>query len=306
VTFDVDAVGPQPSFSSPTPFAPRTIALRVKDPQNLSHIATTTLEVTLPPSGVVAGRHIYFNNSAWDSNSSTANAADDAAIATDKSALLPGGTATFANYTSFSKGITGLMVDVANLPGTPTAADFAFKTGNNNAVGTWTTLATAPTVTLRPGAGTGGSTRISLTWPDGTITKRWLQVTVLPTAQTGLAAADVFYFGNAVGESGDTTTNAAVNATDEIGARANPRSALVNPAPVDFRWDYNRDKAVNSTDQLIARTNTTTLANRLVLIAPAPGGGGGGGVAEDLQGAAAAGLADELLGLLAGSQRKRR
>jgi hypothetical protein len=133
---------------------------------------------------------------------------------------------------------------------------------------------------------------------------------MLPTANTGLASADVFYFGNAVGESGDTTTNAAVNATDEIGARANPRSALVNPAPVDFRWDYNRDKAVNSTDQLIARTNTTTLANRLVLIAPPAGGGGGAaaaGSAADLADAAAlGGGADELLDALASARTRRR
>jgi hypothetical protein len=257
----------------------------------------------------IAGRRIYYNNSAFDGNNAAANAADDGAIATDKSALLPGGTATFANYTSFSKGITGLMVDVMGLAGVPTAADFAFKTGNNNAVGSWTTLATAPTITVRPGAGTGGSDRVSLTWPDGTITKRWLQVTMLPTANTGLPSADVFYFGNAVGESGDTTTNAAVNATDEIGARANPRSALVNPAPVDFRWDYNRDKAVNSTDQLIARTNTTTLANRLVLIAPPAGGGGGGGAggAADLADAAAlADPADSWLDALASARTRRR
>jgi hypothetical protein len=238
------------------------------------------------PTAQVVGRRVFYNSSAWDGNSTLANPADDGAIATDKSALLPGGTATLANYTSFSKGITGVMIDVVDLQGTPTLADFAFRVGNNNNVGSWTAPAAAATLSIRPGAGSGGSDRLTLTWPDGSITKRWLQVTMLETAATGLIAPDVFYFGNAVGESGDTTTNAAVNATDEIGARANPRSALVNPAPIDFRWDYNRDKAVNSTDQLIARTNTTTLANRLTLIAPPAAGGGGGANAQLLIAAA--------------------
>ena len=37
---------------------------------------------------------------------------DDAAIATDKTALLPGETASLANYTSYSRGINGIMVDL--------------------------------------------------------------------------------------------------------------------------------------------------------------------------------------------------
>jgi hypothetical protein len=80
----------------------------------------------------------------------------------------------------------------------------------------------------------------------------------------------------------------------------------VNPAPIDFRWDYNRDKAVNSTDQLIARTNTTTLANRLVLIVPTPGGGGGGGGAELADAAGLGSVSDELVDVLAGANTRRR
>jgi hypothetical protein len=247
-------------------------------PYRLSYAGGDGNDLVAVRANGLADRRLFYNNSAWDNNQPAANPNDDAALALDKVALLPAGTATFANYTSFSKGINGLFVDVAQLPGDGaaiSAADFSFRVGNNNNVASWGPAPGPVAVSVRPEAGMGGSDRVSLTWPDGTITKKWLQVTVLSTANTGLATAEVFYFGNAVGESGDTTTNAAVNATDEIGARANPRSALVNPAPIDFRWDYNRDKAVNSTDQLIARTNTTTLADRLVLIAPPPSGGGG-------------------------------
>jgi hypothetical protein len=75
----------------------------------------------------VVQRHIFYNNSRFDGN----DPADDAAIAPDKQALLPGQTADFANYTSYSRGINGIMVDIAGLPEevTLTAADFAFRMG---------------------------------------------------------------------------------------------------------------------------------------------------------------------------------
>ena len=64
-------------------------------------------------------------------------------------------------------------------------------------------MGAAPTrITVRPGAGQDGADRITLIWADNAIRNSWLQVTVLATDATGLAANDVFYFGNAVGESG--------------------------------------------------------------------------------------------------------
>jgi hypothetical protein len=222
------------------------------------------------PDATVVGRKVFYNNSAWDGNNPAAGPSDDAAIAPDKAALVRGQTASLANYTSYSRGINGLMIDVENLGGAPTAADFVFKVGNDNNPATWATLAAQPTVSVRAGAGVGGSDRVTLVWPDGTIKKKWLEVTVLATAATGLAQPDVFYFGNAMGEVGNTTANAQVNATDEGLIRLNGRNAL-NPAPIDFRFDINRDKLVGSTDQALARLNATTALNRLVLIAPPAG-----------------------------------
>ena len=110
-----------------------------------------------------------------------------------------------------------------------------------------------------------GSDRVTLTWTNGAIIKQWLQVTVRANANTGLSAADVFYFGNAVGEAGHTSLNAQVTATDEIFARNNPKS-FTDPAPIDFRFDYNRDTRVTAIDQIIARNNRTTILDRLQLL----------------------------------------
>src|SRR5690348_6381568 len=61
----------------------------------------------------VVGRWLFYNQSAFDGNDPAANPADDGAIATDKSALTPNNTAQTTNFTSYSKGINGLMVDIA-------------------------------------------------------------------------------------------------------------------------------------------------------------------------------------------------
>ena len=130
-----------------------------------------------------------------------------------------------------------------------------------------------------PGEGQDGADRVTLIWEDGAIRNCWLQVTVLATDATGLAEKAVFYVGNAVGESGNSTTDALVNATDEIGARNNPHSPF-SPAAKDDHYDYNRDKLVNATDQIIARNNRTSPFTALKLITPPLESVGGGGEGE--------------------------
>ncbi|NBO67181.1 MAG: hypothetical protein EBU88_20450, partial [Acidobacteria bacterium] len=84
-------------------------------------------------SGVqVVGRHVFYNQSSWDGGLADATTQDDAAVATDKSALRAGSRAAFANYTSYRRGINGVMVDIfgRTSSATPTAADFEFRRGN--------------------------------------------------------------------------------------------------------------------------------------------------------------------------------
>ena len=219
-----------------------------------------------PPADVV-GRYVFYNNSFFDGDDPAANAADDAAIATNKTALLPGGMATFANYTSYDKGINGVMVDISGLAGTPTAEDdFVFRIGDDNDPSGWTVLPPSlASITVRTGAGVGGSDRVTIIWAD-ILKKQWVQVTVKATAVTGLSAPDVFYFGNAVGDSGNSVDDAAVNTTDETRARQDPHKTLVNPADVENHHDYNRDGVANTTDEIVSRLNNTTLLTALKLI----------------------------------------
>ncbi len=213
----------------------------------------------------VAGRHVFYNNSTFDGNDPAAGAADDAAIAPNKVALLPGQRAAFANYTSYSRGINGIMVDIDSPANAPTAADFVFKVGNDNDPDGWTAAADPAVVTVRPGQGVGGSDRVTIIFDNHAIQKQWLQVTVLAGGNIGLFQDDVFYYGNAIGESGNSTTDAKVNAYDMLAARDNQRNFL-DPAAIDFAYDFNRDAAVDAADMLIARDNPTHFLNALRLI----------------------------------------
>ena len=248
----------------------------------------------------VVGRHVFYNNSLFDGNNPVANAQDDNAIAPPpslrdpgelgkqlgKQALLPGQTASLVNYTSYSRGINGIMVDVADLAGQGvTADDFAFMVGNSDDLSEWSAAPAPLSVTVRRGAGVGASDRATIIWADddpltpqreaGAISKQWLQVTVLSDANgghLGLAGDDVFYFGNAIGETGDSPTSAKVNATDQLGTRGDIHTAS-NPAPIHDAYDFDRDGEVNpySADELIARNNQTTFLTELRLIAaPTP------------------------------------
>jgi len=217
----------------------------------------------------IVGRHVFYNRSSFDGNDAAATAADDAAIAVDKTPLLPGSVATQANYTNYSLGINGVMVDVAGLAPDfdPALGDFRFRVGNSNTPADWAGAPPPTSLTLRAAAGIDGSDRITLVWPDHAVKQQWLEVTVLG-ANLGLPADDVFYFGNAVAEAGNSPSDAQVTTTDLLLARNNPRNFL-NPAAVDFAFDYNRDQRVGTTDVLLARNNQTNFLTQLRLIEPA-------------------------------------
>src|SRR5205085_6563463 len=93
--------------------------------------------------------------------------------------------------------------------------------------------------------------------------------TVKASSNTGLTSPDVFYFGNAVGESGNVPGNASVSLSDELLARNNPVS-IVPGTTVTNRVDFNRDGTVSVIDQLLSRNNITTSITTLRLITAPP------------------------------------
>jgi hypothetical protein len=86
-----------------------------------------------------------------------------------------------------------------------------------------------------------------------------LKVTVLANANTGLAADNVFYFGNVVGDTNASVTSSryTVNAIDTSGVRGN-QSSVPNSVLVTNIYDFNKSGNVNSLDTGVVRTNQQT------------------------------------------------
>ena len=101
---------------------PQTILVTVSD------VATSVVE-----------RNIFYNNSKWDLGSNGLTDVD--AIASDKTPLLDGQVATFGNYTSYSKGINGIIITVTDLNRfrlwrrSPTSSIFTLAITTHPAVG---------------------------------------------------------------------------------------------------------------------------------------------------------------------------
>ena len=215
------------------------------------------LTVTLVPvAAEIVGYHIFYNNSALDGNTPGASSQDDNAIAMGKQALLPGGTSSGVNCTAYSKGLNGIMVDIDGLanPGGLTLANignyFGFKVGTSGDPSGWAGAPVPVTVSVRAGAGVGGSDRVTIIWADNAIQKQWLQVTVKSGAATGLPDDEVFYFGNMPG---DATGDGVTNGFDLLRVRQN---YLLPPGGGrDGTADVTMDGNVNAFDLLAVRQN---------------------------------------------------
>ena len=229
--------------------------------------------LALAPMARISDHHLFYNNSAFDGYDESANPQDDAAIATDKEALLPGGTATFANYGSFHHGINGIMIDIDNLPVSALGADdFEFRMGHEESPDEWALMTSQPEVFVRPGQNAGDPDRVTLIWADHEAVKnQWLQVKVKANDHTGLVSSEEFYFGNVIGETGDhqgedgAIPNTIVDMLDLGGVRSNATRPGTSASIAD-RYDINRDGRVNLFDLLIVRNRVANSDNVLSLI----------------------------------------
>jgi Planctomycete extracellular len=123
------------------------------------------------------------------------------AIDPTKQALLPGQTTTVANYTNYSRGLNGIVVDIANATNLSgiSAASFQFATWSTfpDSTPSFVTINPSVTVSTFAGGGLHGSDRVKLEFANNVIQNAWLRVTMLADANTGLTVNDVSYFGNA-------------------------------------------------------------------------------------------------------------
>lgn len=244
------------------------------DSQTLAADLSFYRDEILAVAGVV-GRHVFYNRSAFDDNDPSVGPADDGAIATDKVAYLPGGgIAVPENATSYSRGINGILVDLASDHESLSIDDFTFRVGDTNTPSGWSVAPAPSAFTVRPGAGVGGADRVHFAWPDGAIANTWLEVTVAGNdaaggfnTDTGLAVSDVFYFGNLIGDSFERTpeTVFVTTSSDEIDIQQH----IVSTAEITSPWDMDRNGVHLASDRIVTRSNTITALNRINISNPA-------------------------------------
>jgi hypothetical protein len=229
--------------------------------QTTSNPAEILLDGAVDQTGVdfgvrdieVAGQYLFYNNSDFDDSS------DDDAIDTSKTALLPGGSSSFANYSSSSQGINGIIIDLIGLQTSSlSASDFIFKVGEDNTPNDWLDASTPASITVREGEGVNGSDRVTIIWSDSQITNTWLQVTVLADGSADLYEDHVFYFGNYVGDvSGDGESG-----IDDVFLIWTGRSRSGDaPVGVDDPNDVDHDGWVDISDVFLAWSFRTVRLN---------------------------------------------
>ncbi|WP_428940191.1 hypothetical protein [Fontivita pretiosa] len=210
----------------------------------------------------VAHAAVVYNNSVFDGNDPAANPADDAAIAPDKRPLSPGHKARFVNYTSYSRGLNAIVIDLRDNTSAPNLGQFIFRVGNSDNYHDWSQATELPTISYRPAAGVGSSNRVTLVWADNAIQKTWLAITIKADSIAGLSREQTLVFGNAIGETGDSPSDAMVNSADETLTATNATAT----AAITNRYDHNRDGVVDQADEELIRGHHTTSGDALRLI----------------------------------------
>jgi uncharacterized delta-60 repeat protein len=226
-----------------------------------------------PPPAHVQQRALVYNRSAYDGNDPAITADELLAVAPDKSALLPAEAVSFANVSSYSRGINGLAVRFDRELDRLTAGDFVFRVGSGAPGGEWSPGPAPTAFDLAPRAAAPGTFAL-FTWADGAIKNQWLEVTILANERTRLANPDVFSFGNLIGETGDGAGTQKVNALD-LGA---VKRALNSTSGVTGRYDFNRDGRVNALDLGTVKANlnrSLTMATEIAAVAAAEPGAAG-------------------------------
>lgn len=230
---------------------------------------SSQIQFTFDALVAVVNSRVYYNGSSFAD--SGVNSALDPSKTVVKSGAIPQ-ELSFANLINTTRGINGLVLDVAGLTAASlTNSDFVFRmspTGNfseaANPPSSWQ-AAPAPTLIDVTAGTTNSPSRVRLEWPDNAIANRWLQIKILANPDTGLTNPQVLYVGHLLGETNGFVEGDAfrVRGTDIA-----PLVALIDPGvsvPVDNVFDINKDGRIRGTDSTSAMVSFGRLLTRITI-----------------------------------------
>lgn len=183
---------------------------------------------------------------------------------------------SFDNLINSSRGINGIGFELQNVPGSLTAADFAFQvspTGafleGTNPPAAWATGPAPTSIQVTQGA----TDQVLIQWSDGAIANRWLRITILANANTGLSQPEVYYLGHLLGETTGTSDSVfTVSFADITPIRSTVGADVGSESIVDI----DKNGTVAFADISAMRSN---VGAQLTLIT-IPGVGAGSSIAE--------------------------
>jgi hypothetical protein len=188
------------SYVAPTKLENEVVTITADDGANQSSV---TFEITTDVN--VADRKVYYKGSGFAAGGTNIAAALDPSKVLALSGAEPQ-TLSYANLINTTRGINGMVLDVAGLVTTNlTNDDLVLRMSPqglfNEAANPPSSWEPAPQSTIFVTAGTATTpARIRLEWPDNAIANRWLQVQLIGNANTGLPNTEVFYLGHLQGE----------------------------------------------------------------------------------------------------------
>ncbi len=233
----------------------------------------------------VAGRNVFYNDSGFETTSGVAAALDSSKTILKANTVAQ--TTTSANVSSYSRGINGIVLDVAGLTTTTLATgDFIFRVAPSGATGTvtpstWPAAPPPSVINVTPGTATTPA-RVRLEWPNNSIQNTWLQVIVLANANTGLINREVFYLGHALGDVDYSASGYRVSTGDVSMTRAAVGNTIVS---VSDARDIDKDRRISTNDVsfLRSRVSNTVLLRNITVPAAGSADEGEGGLAASTQ-----------------------
>lgn len=228
----------------------------------------------------VVRANVYYRGSVFENNG--VEAAIDSSIELAKS----GSTAQVLGYKNLinsSRGINGLVFDVAGLATTQlTASDLSFRVSPRGAFdevvnppSNWQPALAPSAIAVTAGTNTTAS-RIRLEWPDNAIANQWLQVRVLANSRTGLLAPQTYYVGHLLGElTGVSSGNRYLLQMADVMAIQPKVGSLANASN---RFDVNKNGLVQLSDLSLVRSMVGLGILRNITIPAAGSGAEGEGV----------------------------
>lgn len=190
-------------------------------------------------------------------------------------------TLSIQNLTNSSRGINGLVFDLSRPPNAElTAADFQFQVSpmgafnelRNPAVD-WN-IAPSPELISVHKEDVLGVVRVSIHWEDHSIMNRWLRITFLANANTGLATDEVFYIGHLHGKNTDWLINfsdwnpSGVYEVHQVDTLA-IRQQVGQSVDAGSAFDVNKDGIVSFRDVTEMRHVVGTQLSNITIVAPA-------------------------------------